>query len=116
MERWLTVCVQSRNLARCPQQLKMPGERYYPRSVQAVTIVADDPTRTFPAQAHFCYRCGKSLKPSDPYEHYRLPSSGCFEKLFDEAEIARFEREMAGREAENVDWGMIAGGGGGIWG
>ena len=31
----------------------------------------------------------------DPYEHYRRPGSSCYEKLFDQEEIARFERETA---------------------
>ena len=40
-------------------------------------------------------RADYQIKPSDPYEHYRRPGSSCFEKLFDQEEIARFERETA---------------------
>ena len=36
------------------------------------------------------------IRPSDPYHHFRTPGSSCFEKLFDQAEIERFEREIAG--------------------
>ena len=35
------------------------------------------------------------LRPLDPYAHYRKPGTSCFEKLFDQEEIARFERETA---------------------
>jgi E3 ubiquitin-protein ligase RNF14 len=45
--------------------------------------------------SHFCYRCGESISPQDPYAHYRRPGHACFEKLFDQEEIARFERETA---------------------
>lgn len=71
---------------------------------------------------HFCYRCGSSvscgsgpvatlsrarggpasevridlqIKPQDPYAHFRTPGRSCFEKLFDQEEIERFERETA---------------------
>ncbi|KAH8077783.1 hypothetical protein HD553DRAFT_165373, partial [Filobasidium floriforme] len=64
--------------------------------------------------AHFCYRCGQSLRPSDPYMHFRTPGSCCFEKLFDADEIARFEREVGGLQDE-VGWDDLAGGGIGGW-
>lgn len=81
--------------------------------------------------AHFCYRCGTKvssrrgnrivtrsliissfvrahvqLRPADPYHHYRTPGSSCFEKLFDAAEIARFEREVAGDPAGALEGGF----------
>ena len=72
--------------------------------------------------SHFCYRCGDSvsrtlphwqegvadetqIKPTDPYAHYRRPGSSCFEKLFDQEEIARFERETAMQQAGIVEPG-----------
>lgn len=82
---------------------------------------------------HFCFRCSHSLRPSDPYAHYRTPGSSCFEKLFDQSEIDRFEREMAGGgggggvapgaldDAERFDgvdgipWALIAGQGDDDW-
>ena len=62
--------------------------------------------------SHFCYRCGSSVRsiplhtpggianelqisPQDPYDHYRRPGTSCFERLFDQEEIERFERETA---------------------
>lgn len=35
------------------------------------------------------------MSPQDPYAHYRRPGSSCFERLFDQEEIERFERETA---------------------
>lgn len=35
------------------------------------------------------------LSPQDPYAHYRHPGTSCFERLFDQEEIDRFERETA---------------------
>lgn len=35
------------------------------------------------------------IKPQDPYAHFRTPGFSCFEKLFDQEEIERFERETA---------------------
>jgi E3 ubiquitin-protein ligase RNF14 len=35
------------------------------------------------------------LSPQDPYAHYRHPGTSCFERLFDQEEIERFERETA---------------------
>ncbi|GAA5821790.1 hypothetical protein JCM3770_000146 [Rhodotorula araucariae] len=32
---------------------------------------------------HFCYRCGKSIRPTDPYAHYNTPGMRCYGKLFD---------------------------------
>ncbi|WVW82357.1 hypothetical protein I302_104364 [Kwoniella bestiolae CBS 10118] len=66
--------------------------------------------------AHFCYRCGASINPKDPYKHYNTPGRSCFQKLFDQEEIERFEREANGG-------GVVVGGGGdddwrefrGIW-
>ncbi|KPV73999.1 uncharacterized protein RHOBADRAFT_16534 [Rhodotorula graminis WP1] len=34
-------------------------------------------------QAHFCYRCGQSLRPTDPYRHYNTPGGRCYGKLFE---------------------------------
>ncbi|GAA5866266.1 hypothetical protein JCM1840_004060 [Sporobolomyces johnsonii] len=34
-------------------------------------------------QTHLCYRCGKSITPSDPYKHFNTPGSSCYGKLFD---------------------------------
>jgi E3 ubiquitin-protein ligase RNF14 len=57
--------------------------------------------------SHFCYRCGESISPQDPYAHYRRPGHACFERLFDQEEIERFEREtamgVAGIPPEGVD-------------
>ncbi|EIW72764.1 hypothetical protein TREMEDRAFT_24487 [Tremella mesenterica DSM 1558] len=53
--------------------------------------------------SHFCYRCGLSLSPSDPYAHYRHPGTSCFEKLFDPEEIQRFDRE-AGEGLVGDEW------------
>ncbi|CDZ98801.1 Predicted E3 ubiquitin ligase [Phaffia rhodozyma] len=57
-------------------------------------------------QAHFCFRCGKSLSVLHPYKHYNNPESPCFEKLFDQNEIDAFNREAAGGW---VDDGGLAG-------
>ncbi|KAK4688333.1 E3 ubiquitin-protein ligase RNF14, partial [Tremellales sp. Uapishka_1] len=46
--------------------------------------------------AHFCYRCGASISPSEPYKHYRQPGTPCFERLFDQEEIDRFQRDTEG--------------------
>ncbi|BGP19075.1 hypothetical protein JCM10213v2_007162 [Rhodosporidiobolus nylandii] len=32
---------------------------------------------------HFCYRCGKSISPADPYKHFNTPGGRCYGKLFD---------------------------------
>ncbi|GAA5876788.1 hypothetical protein JCM8547_003166 [Rhodosporidiobolus lusitaniae] len=32
---------------------------------------------------HFCYRCGKSISPTDPYKHYNTPGGRCYGHLFD---------------------------------
>ncbi|KAH8921465.1 hypothetical protein BT69DRAFT_1351573 [Atractiella rhizophila] len=37
---------------------------------------------------HYCYRCGTSLKPENPYAHFSLPGP-CFQKLFDWEDVAR---------------------------
>ncbi|WVN85387.1 uncharacterized protein L203_100532 [Cryptococcus depauperatus CBS 7841] len=39
--------------------------------------------------AHFCYRCGESIKPSDPYKHFNTPGKLCYQKLFDTDEHGR---------------------------
>ena len=56
------------------------------------------------------------LSPSDPYSHYRNFRSSCFERLFEEEDIARYEREMEmpggggvdllreDEEAEDEEW------------
>lgn len=33
--------------------------------------------------AHFCYRCGQSIKPADPYKHFNTPGQPCYAKLFE---------------------------------
>jgi E3 ubiquitin-protein ligase RNF14 len=43
------------------------------------------------------------ISGADPYAHYRRPGSACFEKLFDQEEIARFERETAMQRGGIVD-------------
>ncbi|CAD6568962.1 MAG: translation termination inhibitor protein itt1 [Tremellales sp. Tagirdzhanova-0007] len=62
------------------------------------------------------YGCGDALSPSDPYSHYRNFRSSCFERLFEEEDIARYEREMEmpggggvdllreDEEAEDEEW------------
>lgn len=57
----------------------------------------------------------RQLRPSDPYMHFRTPTSCCFEKLFDADEIARFEREIGGENQEAVGWDEMVGGGVGGW-
>lgn len=42
--------------------------------------------------AHFCFSCGKPLDASSPYKHYQVPGTPCFEGLFDQAEVAAFNR------------------------
>ncbi|KAM0786786.1 hypothetical protein ACM66B_002220 [Microbotryomycetes sp. NB124-2] len=32
---------------------------------------------------HFCFKCAKSLSPTDPYKHYSTPGLPCYNKLFD---------------------------------
>ncbi|KAK4052697.1 hypothetical protein OIV83_001984 [Microbotryomycetes sp. JL201] len=32
---------------------------------------------------HFCFKCAKSLSPTDPYKHYSTPGMPCYNKLFD---------------------------------
>lgn len=57
--------------------------------------------------SHFCYRCGQSLRPSDPYKHYNTPGGRCYGKLFDFAPggeptsgsgLASFFRRMSWRD------------------
>ncbi|GAA5936059.1 RBR-type E3 ubiquitin transferase [Sporobolomyces koalae] len=33
--------------------------------------------------SHLCYRCGKSISPTEPYKHFNTPTSSCYGKLFD---------------------------------
>lgn len=33
--------------------------------------------------AHFCYLCGQSIKPTDPYKHFNTPGQPCYGKLFE---------------------------------
>ncbi|WVQ70866.1 hypothetical protein IAR50_000391 [Cryptococcus sp. DSM 104548] len=33
--------------------------------------------------AHFCYRCGDSISPLDPYQHFNTAGRPCFQKLFE---------------------------------
>ncbi|KAK8865969.1 hypothetical protein IAR55_001118 [Kwoniella newhampshirensis] len=51
--------------------------------------------------AHFCYRCGGAIKPTDPYKHFNTPGTSCYMKLFDPEEVARFERETAAAGGED---------------
>ncbi|GAA5865604.1 hypothetical protein JCM3774_002065 [Rhodotorula dairenensis] len=44
---------------------------------------------------HFCYRCGKSISPRDPYKHFATPGMTCYGKLFDFA---------PGQEPEPEQW------------
>ncbi|WWD17839.1 hypothetical protein CI109_102283 [Kwoniella shandongensis] len=50
--------------------------------------------------AHFCYRCGGAIRPSDPYKHFNTPGTSCYMKLFDAEEVARFERETMEGQGE----------------
>ncbi|GAA5825953.1 hypothetical protein JCM11251_000066 [Rhodosporidiobolus azoricus] len=34
-------------------------------------------------QTHLCYRCGKSISPTDPYKHFSTPGGRCYGHLFD---------------------------------
>ncbi|WVQ97419.1 hypothetical protein IAU59_004532 [Kwoniella sp. CBS 9459] len=63
--------------------------------------------------AHFCYRCGEPIKPTDPYKHFNTPGKACYMKLFDAEELARHEREtMNGGEGGFEDeWREVRG----IW-
>lgn len=50
------------------------------------------------------------ISPQDPYAHFRRPGHACYNRLFDQEEIDRFEREtaagIAGIElADEVDAG-----------
>ncbi|KWU45046.1 hypothetical protein RHOSPDRAFT_17004 [Rhodotorula sp. JG-1b] len=45
--------------------------------------------------SHFCYRCGKSISPRDPYKHFSTPGMTCYGKLFDFA---------PGQEPEPEQW------------
>ncbi|TKA51816.1 hypothetical protein B0A53_05168 [Rhodotorula sp. CCFEE 5036] len=45
--------------------------------------------------SHFCYRCGKSISPRDPYKHFSTPGMTCYGKLFDFA---------PGQEPEPDQW------------
>ncbi|GAA5988778.1 hypothetical protein JCM10908_006166 [Rhodotorula pacifica] len=45
--------------------------------------------------SHFCYRCGKSISPRDPYKHFSTPGMSCYGKLFDFA---------PGQEPEPEQW------------
>ena len=65
--------------------------------------------------AHFCYRCGESVSPTDPYAHYRNPAKACYEKLFDLEEIQRFDREMRGQPEGFVDMVGDEWGPRGVW-
>lgn len=56
-------------------------------------------------KAHFCYRCGAAISPAEPYAHFRRPGTACFERLFDQEEIDRFERETAGDAGQGGDDG-----------
>ncbi|KAI9010595.1 hypothetical protein DFJ74DRAFT_685015 [Hyaloraphidium curvatum] len=42
---------------------------------------------------HFCYLCNTNLPANAPYEHFREPSSPCYNKLFDAAELAESEED-----------------------
>ncbi|GAA5891559.1 hypothetical protein JCM6882_004509 [Rhodosporidiobolus microsporus] len=34
-------------------------------------------------QTYTCYRCGKSISPTDPYKHFSTQGTPCYSKLFD---------------------------------
>lgn len=54
-------------------------------------------------QAHFCFRCGTSLK-GNPDAHFQAPGP-CFNRLFD------FDpRSQGGDGLDMVDWGEVLGG------
>ncbi|WWC66318.1 uncharacterized protein I206_100219 [Kwoniella pini CBS 10737] len=55
--------------------------------------------------SHFCYRCGDPIKPTDPYKHFNTPGKSCYQKLFDQEEIDRFQREAAGGEVVGGEGG-----------
>ncbi|WVF70501.1 hypothetical protein IAT40_005291 [Kwoniella sp. CBS 6097] len=62
--------------------------------------------------AHFCYRCGEPIKPTDPYKHFNTPGKACYMKLFDAEELARHERETLNGEGGFEDeWREVRG----IW-
>ena len=37
--------------------------------------------------AHFCYLCGESIKPTDPYKHFNAPGQPCYQKLFEAMDL-----------------------------
>ena len=47
------------------------------------------------------------ISPQDPYAHYRRPGSACFEKLFDQEEIDRFNRETVNAQPVGGVWGGV---------
>lgn len=49
------------------------------------------------------------ISAADPYAHYRRPGTACFEKLFDQEEIDRFNRETVNAHPAGGVWGGIGG-------
>ncbi|GAA5884807.1 hypothetical protein JCM16303_007279 [Sporobolomyces ruberrimus] len=57
--------------------------------------------------AHLCYRCGKSVSPTDPYKHFNTPSGSCYGKLFDfspgfEPPVEEWLGELMVQDLENA--------------
>ncbi|GAA5950485.1 hypothetical protein JCM21900_004822 [Sporobolomyces salmonicolor] len=55
-------------------------------------------------QTHLCYRCGKSITPTDPYKHFNTPGGSCYGKLFDfvpgqEPGVEEWIGELVGEDA-----------------
>uniref|UniRef100_A0A914ZL34 RBR-type E3 ubiquitin transferase n=2 Tax=Parascaris univalens TaxID=6257 RepID=A0A914ZL34_PARUN len=49
---------------------------------------------------NFCWLCGTELGKKNPYEHFNLPGSCCFNRLFEGME----ESDSEGEEDEEDDW------------
>ncbi|BGP10465.1 hypothetical protein NBRC10512v2_006396 [Rhodotorula toruloides] len=57
--------------------------------------------------AHFCFRCGASISPSDPYKHFSAEHSTCYGKLFDfhpggEPDVGEWIGEILAEEAASL--------------
>uniref|UniRef100_A0A0K3CAK7 RBR-type E3 ubiquitin transferase n=1 Tax=Rhodotorula toruloides TaxID=5286 RepID=A0A0K3CAK7_RHOTO len=58
--------------------------------------------------AHFCFRCGASISPSDPYKHFSAPHSTCYGKLFDfhpggEPDVGEWIGEILAEDVANAE-------------
>ncbi|GAA5838946.1 hypothetical protein JCM3766R1_004537 [Sporobolomyces carnicolor] len=58
-------------------------------------------------RTHFCYRCGKSISPTEPYRHFNTPSSICYGKLFDfapgqEPPVEEWIGELVAQEGDHL--------------